>query len=88
MGTLAQIERNFWENVKRSVRDLTVREKHLADWSSVFNAQNPTDMIDAVRLVIRENHLPTLYVIIDANVRTDIGWFRRLAGTPDFGDGC
>ena len=65
VGTLAQIERNFWENVKRSVRDLTVREKHLADWSSVFNAQNPADLVDAVRSVIRENHLPPLYVIID-----------------------
>ena len=65
VGTLAQIERNFWENVKRSVRDLVVREKHLADWSGVFNAQNPADLIDAVRSVIRENRLPPLYVIID-----------------------
>ena len=65
VGTLAEIERNFWENVKRSVRDLTVREKHLADWSGVEDAQNPADLIDAVRHVIRENHLPPLYVIID-----------------------
>ena len=65
VGTLAEIERNFWENVKRSVRGLVVREKDRADWSDVANAQNPADMIDAVRSVIRENHLPPLYVIID-----------------------
>ena len=65
VGTLAEIERNFWENVKRSVRGLVVREKDRADWSDVANAQNPADMIDAVRSVIRENHLPPLYIIID-----------------------
>ena len=65
VGTIAEIERNFWENVKRSVRDLVVREKHLADWSRVFKARNPADLIDAVRYVIRENGLPPLYVIID-----------------------
>ncbi len=65
VGTLAEIERNFWENVKRSVRDLVVREKDKADWSDVAKAQNPADMIDAVRSVIRENNLPPLYVIID-----------------------
>ena len=65
VGTFAEIERNFWENVKRSVRGLVVREKNRADWSDVAKAQNPADMIDAVRSVIRENHLPPLYVIID-----------------------
>ena len=65
VGTLAEIERNFWENVKRSVNGLIVREKHLADWSEVAKAQNPADMIDAVRSVIRDNNLPPLYVIID-----------------------
>ncbi len=65
VGTLAEIERNFWENVKRSVRSLAMREKHLADWNGVFEAQNPADLIDAVRSVIRENNLPPLYVIID-----------------------
>ena len=65
VGTLAQIERNFWENVKRSVGILTAREKHLADWSIVADAQNPADLIDAVRTVIRKNNLPPLYVIID-----------------------
>ncbi len=65
VGTLAEIERNFWENVKRSVGFLIAREKHLADWGDVDKAQNPADLIDAVRSVIRKNHLPPLYVIID-----------------------
>ena len=65
VGTLAEIERNFWENVKRSVGLLIAREKHLADWGDVAKAQNPADLIDAVRSVIRENNLPPLYVIID-----------------------
>ena len=62
VGTLAEIERNFWENVKRSVGLLIAREKHLADWGDVDKAQNPADLIDAVRSVIRKNHLPPLYV--------------------------
>ncbi len=65
VGTLAEVERNFWENVKRSVGLLIAREKHLADWGDVDKAQNPADLIDAVRSVIRKNHLPPLYVIID-----------------------
>ena len=65
VGSLAEIERNFWENVKRSVGLLIAREKHLADWGDVDKAQNPADLIDAVRSVIRKNHLPPLYVIID-----------------------
>ncbi len=65
VGTLAEIERNFWENVKRSVGLLIAREKHLADWGDVDKAQNPADLIDAVRSVIHKNHLPPLYVIID-----------------------
>ncbi len=65
VGTLAEIERNFWENVKRSVNALAVRERDMADWSSLSKAQNPADLIDAVRSVIRDNHLPPLYVIID-----------------------
>ena len=35
VGTLAEIERNFWENVKRSVRGLVVREKDRADWRRI-----------------------------------------------------
>ena len=65
VGTLAQIERNFWENVKRSVGWFSVKYEKLADWSAVAGAQNPADLIDAVRNIIRENHLPPLYVIVD-----------------------
>jgi len=65
VGTLAEIERNFWENVKRSVGSFSVKYAKLADWSGVAKAQNPADMIDAVCAVIRDAHLPPLYVIID-----------------------
>ena len=65
IGTLAEIERNFFENVKRSVGWFSVKYGKFADWSAVANAQNPADLIDAVRNIIGENHLPPLYVIID-----------------------
>ena len=65
VGTLAEIERNFWENVKGAVSYLTVKYEKLADWSKVRTATAPADCIDKVREVIRENHLPPLYVIID-----------------------
>ena len=65
VGTLAEIERNFWENVKGSVSYLTVKYGKLADWSMVNTATGPADCIDKVREVIRENNLPPLYVIID-----------------------
>jgi hypothetical protein len=65
VGSLADIERNFWENVKRSVGSFAVKYGALADWGSVSKAQNPAGLIDAVRSVIRENNLPPLYVIID-----------------------
>ena len=65
VGTLAQIERNFCENVKRAVSLFTVRYGGLADWSDTTAAENPAGLIDSVRNVISENHLPPLYVIID-----------------------
>ncbi|MBE6383747.1 MAG: hypothetical protein E7049_12145, partial [Lentisphaerae bacterium] len=65
VGSLAEIERNFWENVKRAVELFTVRYRVLADWSQTQRAQNPADLIDAVRNVVAANHLPPLYVIID-----------------------
>ncbi len=65
VGSLAEIERNFWENIKRSVGSFAVKYGALADWGSVSKAQNPAGLIDAVRSVIRENNLPPLYVIID-----------------------
>ena len=65
VGTLAEIERNFWENVKGAVGSFTVKYGKLADWSKVRTATGPADCIDKVREVIRDNHLPLLYVIID-----------------------
>ena len=65
VGTLAEIEERFWQNVKGSVNYLTVKYRELADWSAVKSATAPAECIDKVREVIRENHLPPLYVIID-----------------------
>ena len=65
VGTLAQIERNFWENVKGAVGSFAVRYGKLADWSKVHTATGSADCIDKVREVIRDNGLPPLYVIID-----------------------
>ncbi len=65
VGTLVEIERNFFEHVKRSVGYFVKKYEALADWSCVFAAQNPADMIDAVRGVVQKNGLPPIYVIID-----------------------
>ncbi|MBQ6008622.1 MAG: AAA family ATPase [Kiritimatiellae bacterium] len=65
VGTIAEIERNFWENVKGSVRVFAAKYEKLADWSTIREATGPADCITKVREVIRENHLPPLYVIID-----------------------
>ena len=65
VGTLAEIERNFFEHVKRSVGSFVRQYESLADWSAVSRAENPADMIDAVRGVVRDNGLPPLYVIVD-----------------------
>ncbi len=65
VGTLAEIERNFWRNVQGTVGSFTVKYKELADWSKVEAATGPADCIDKVREVIRNNNLPPLYVIID-----------------------
>ena len=65
LGTLAEIERNFWENVKGAVRVFAARYGKLADWSTIREATGPADCITKVREVIRENQLPPLYVIID-----------------------
>ena len=65
VGTLAEIERNFWENVKGSVGCFAVKYGKLADWSKIKSATGPADCITKVRDVIAENHLPPLYVIID-----------------------
>ena len=65
VGTLAEIERNFWSNVQRAVGSLAVKYRELADWSRIESAMGPAECIDKVRDVIRENNLPPLYVIID-----------------------
>ena len=65
VGTLAEIERNFFALVKRSVGSFVRQYESLADWSSVFKAENPADMIDAVRGVVKDNGLPPIYVIVD-----------------------
>ena len=65
VGTLAEIESRFWRNVQGAVGSFTVKYNGLADWSKVATASAPADCIDMVREVIRENHLPPLYVIID-----------------------
>ena len=65
VGSLAEIERNFFEHVKRSVGSFVRQYESLADWSAVSRAENPADMIDAVRGVVRDNGLPPIYVIID-----------------------
>ena len=65
VGTLAEIERNFWRNVQGTVGSFAVKYKDLADWSKIASASGPTECIDMVREVIRENRLPPLYVIID-----------------------
>ena len=65
VGTLAEIERNFWRNVQGAVGSFAVKYKGLANWSKIEAATGPADCIDMVREVIRENHLPPLYVIID-----------------------
>ncbi len=65
VGTIAEIERNFWSNIKGAVGGFAVKYKALADWSRLGAATGPADCIDKVREVIRENNLPPLYVIID-----------------------
>ena len=65
VGTLAEIERNFWSNVQGAVDVFAAKYKDLADWSNVSAATGPADCIVKVREVIRKNHLPPLYVIID-----------------------
>ena len=65
VGTLAEIERNFWQNVQGAIGYFAVKYKGLADWSKIETATGPADCINKVREVIAENHLPPLYVIID-----------------------
>ena len=65
VGSIAEIERNFWRNVQGAVGSFAVKYRELADWSKIKTATGPAGCIDMVRDVIRENRLPPLYVIID-----------------------
>ena len=65
VGSLDQIERNFFEHVKIQVNDFAVRYAALADWSPALKAENPAMMIDHVRGIVKANKLPPIYVIID-----------------------
>ena len=65
IGTLAEIEERFKVNVRQAAGIFAVRYAELADWSSVNDATTAAETINALRTVIRENHLPPLYVIID-----------------------
>ena len=65
VGTLAQIEERFTVHVREAVTSFAVRYAKLADWSRVDKATTAAEMANAVRAVIRDAHLPPLYVIID-----------------------
>ena len=65
VGTIAEIERNFWRNVQGSVGSFAVKYKNLADWSKIQSATGPAECIDMLREIVRENKLPPIYVIID-----------------------
>lgn len=65
VGTLAEIERNFFDHVRLSVQSFAVRYRALADWSSALAAENPAMMIDRLRGVVQCEGLPPLYVIVD-----------------------
>ena len=65
VGTLAEIERNFCEHVRGRVERFATHYASLADWSRVLEEDGPAAMIDKVRDIISNAHLPPLYVIID-----------------------
>ena len=65
VGTLAQIERNFCEHVRGRVERFAAQYASLADWSRALEQDGPAAMIDKVRDIISNAHLPPLYVIID-----------------------
>ena len=65
VGTLAEIERNFCEHVRGRVERFATHYASLADWSMVLEQDGPAAMIDKVRDIISNAHLPPLYVIID-----------------------
>lgn len=65
VGTVREIERDFFEHVKNCVKSFTTAYAYLSDWSGVWVANNPAALIDKVRAVVKDAGLPPLYVIID-----------------------
>ncbi len=65
VGTLAEIEARFTLNVRQAAAIFAARYAGLADWSCVKDATAAAEIVNALRTVIREKHLPPLYVIID-----------------------
>jgi hypothetical protein len=65
VGTIAEIERNFFEHVRGRVERFAVQYASLADWSDALKQAGPAAMIDKVRDIASNRKLPPLYVIID-----------------------
>ncbi len=65
VGTLAEIEERFTVNVRQAASIFASQYARLADWSCVKDATAAAEIVNALRTVIRENHLPPLYVVID-----------------------
>ncbi len=65
VGTLVEIERNFVEHVRGRVERFATQYAQYADWSKALELDGAAAMIDKVRDIVKNNHLPPLYVIID-----------------------
>ena len=65
VGTLAEIERNFFDHVKVRTEEFAQRYAAFADWTPALGADNPAMMVDRLRSVVLKNGLPPIYVIID-----------------------
>ena len=65
VGTLAEIERNFFEHVRGRVERFAAQYASFADWSDALKQAGPAAMIDKVRDIASNRKLPPLYVIID-----------------------
>ena len=65
VGTVKEIERDFIDHVRTRAREFATRYEAMADWSAALEKPTAAGIIDALRSVIVENKLPSLYVIID-----------------------
>jgi len=65
VGALAEIERNFAVHVRGRVERFAAQYSALADWSDALRQTGPAAMIDKIRDIASNAHLPPLYVIID-----------------------